>query len=188
VKERIRIMKISARKMFKNTTIGAGLGAVGGGIYGGMKAYQEIQNLPVDRVELGGYERPIYVEKPIPFSHNDEYGQFVLRNPDGTIQMEYVSPKVVEGHGTAVSTQKTHNIYEPDQARVFHDGMYLDEVVDYKPVGTWTEPVVKFEHGVNVAGSILEYAAAGALLGGIGGALVTLAMSSDKEEQGETTK
>jgi len=53
------------RKMFKGASVGAGLGAIGGGVYGNMKANDLISNPPVDKVEIGGYERPMFLQKTV---------------------------------------------------------------------------------------------------------------------------
>lgn len=194
-------MKPLGQKMFKGAAIGGGVGAVAGGIYGGIKANQEIKSLPVDTVEIKGFDKPMYETRTVGNNmhvnidfENPEYShvsshrttaEFPLKNPDGSVKMEHIPARTVRGHGEAVVSEVVHDIKEPVDAHTstyggsnFGDGVSVNQYtsVDYRTIGHWTEPVVKFETGVSMAGNILGYAAAGLVVGGIGGALVSLAL------------
>ena len=182
--------KSIGNKMFTGAKIGGGLGAVGGGIYGGIKASQKINDIPVDTVELKGYEKPVFETKPIAKEYHTvvrttKTAEFPVRNPDGSLKMEQVPAKTVEGRGTPVFGEKVHEIKEPIKAVQTHflgnDEGFINynqfTNIEYENIGTWSEPTVRFDHGVNVGGYVLGYAAAGAAIGGLGGALVALATS-----------
>jgi len=178
------------KKMFGGASTGAALGAVGGGIYGGIKAQQEVNTVPVDKVELRGYDKPVYESRPVAkemhgIFQTTKTAEFPVRNTDGSLKMEHMPSRTVEGRGKPVFGEINHEIKEPYKAVQSHwlgnDEGFVNynefTSVKYDTVGTWTEPTVRFEHGVNVGGYILGYAAAGAVIGGIGGALVGLATS-----------
>jgi len=175
--------KSIGQKMFKGAAIGAGVGAVGGGIYGGIKANQEIQKVPVDSIELRSYEKPVYEYK---YFERGKSADFPLKNPDGSFKMETVPSETVSGHGKPVLYEVKHPIQEPVRVRTYTRKKHSYEVgigdyktekkVVYETTGSWEEPRVRFDHGVNVIGYVLGYAAAGAVLGGIGGALINLAI------------
>ena len=51
-------MKSIGGKMFKGAAIGGGLGGIGGGIYGNLKAQEIIDAQPYDSVEIRGGKMP----------------------------------------------------------------------------------------------------------------------------------
>jgi hypothetical protein len=189
--------------MFVGAGVGAGVGAVAGGIYGGIQAHQKIESLPLNSVQLPGYQQPLYEDRVvgsntnfrIDFTGENPYGngyssyqvtaRFPLHNPDGSVKMDNVAPRTVAGHGTPVRTDAQVPIKEPTGATV---QTYVDDnggtgvstssqtTVHYRTVGTYVEPQVKFETGVSTLGHVLGYAAAGAVLGAVGGALVGAAL------------
>lgn len=188
-------------KMFTGAGIGAAAGAIGGGIYGGIKAHQKIENLPTETVTLPGYDRPLYEERyvgrdshiNIDFSGDgysgahsyDVTAKFPLKNADGSVKMEHIPSQNITGHGKAVINDKMHPIQEPSGVRThtnvgnnYGDGVNVNShtTVDYKTIGYWKEPTVEFETGVSRFGHIMGYAAAGAVVGALGGALVAAAI------------
>lgn len=185
------------KKLFKNAAIGGGIGAVGGGIFGGVKAKQKIDALPRDTVTLESYEKPVMERVKVGRNsftdgkYNGEpgtkkYADAPARNPDGAIKMEAVPEQTVEGPLKGRVEHRSHDIREPVGIRSYRKKVEIGDVSYYKrkwrvrygTVGEWTEPVAVFEHGVNVAGRVLGYAAAGMAVGATGGALVTLALET----------
>ena len=190
------------KKMFKGAAIGGGAGALAGGIYGGIKAKGEINSLPVDTVEVGAYDKPLYETRTVANNmhvnidfDNPEFSgvsshrttaEFPLKNPDGSVKMEHIPARTVTGHGEGRINEVVHDIKEPVGTSTSTyggtgysgDGVNVNQytTVDYRTIGHWTEPVVKFDTGVSMAGNILGFAAAGAAIGGIGGAVVALAL------------
>ena len=184
------------KKMFSGAKVGAGIGALGGGIYGGIKAQQKINALPVDKVELGGYDKPVYETRPVAKEMHGVFqstktAEFPVRNPDGSLKMEHVPSQIIEGRGEPVFSERSHDIKEPIKAIQSHflgndEGLinYNEFTrVEYGKVGTWSEPLVSFDHGVNVLGNVLGYAAAGAVLGGVGGAIVGAAIGAAGKDE-----
>ena len=188
------IMSTIGNRMFKGATVGAGLGAVGGGIYGAIKAQNLIDNPPVDTVEIGGYERPMFVERTV--GGNFHFGwdgvdagrvkaTFPVQNANGTIKTEYISPQSETGLGKGSVEWIEHDILEPQVSRDINGsgGLNTRTHVDYVPTGeTWLEPSVKFDTSVNKGAHILGYAAVGALAGGVGGALVAAAIGGKDDK------
>lgn len=191
------------RKMFVGAGIGAGVGAVAGGIYGGISANAKIENLPTETVTLSGHQRPLYEERAvgrntstrIDFTGDAPLGnghssytvtaKYPMRNADGSLQMEQIPARQVTGHGRPVTTELQHEIREPSGVRTnthvgdnYGDGVNADTytTVDYRTVGYWKEPVVRFETGVSTFGHIAGYAALGLTAGAIGGGLIAVAL------------
>lgn len=186
-------MNTIGKRMFKGATVGAGLGAVGGGVYGYMKAQDLIDNPPVDTVSIDGYERPMFVERTVGGNFHMGWdgidisktkATFPVRNADGSLDMEFVKHELVSGEGKGTLTWVEHEVKEPVIDRDLHHrgGLNTTTKVQYMPTGeTWFEPEVTFDQTVNVAEHIATYAAFGALAGGVGGALVALAVGGGKE-------
>ena len=181
--------------MFKGAAIGGGLGGIGGGAFGYMKAQDLIENPPVDTVEIGGYERPMFVERTVGGNFHlgwdgvkvsGSKATFPVQNADGTYRMEYVKPDTVTGQGKGSVEWVEHDICEPviDRDLNHSGGLNTRTDVYYRPTGeTWVEPSVSFDASVNVAGHVLGYAVAGAALGGVGGAIVAAAINGGKDKE-----
>lgn len=113
-------MKCTAGKMFKGTLAGAGLGTIGGAIYGNIKAQEQIDLEPYDSVDIRGGKFP-----SIDFREHW----------DGSVSWKF----------------------NPGQAPEVN--------------------LVKSNEAAIRAENIMTYAAIGAVAGGVGGALVALAVS-----------
>ncbi len=113
-------MKCTAGKMFKGTLAGAGLGTIGGAIYGNIKAQEQIDLEPYDSVDIRGGKLP-------------EFG--FKEHWDGSVSWKFTP----------------------------------GEMPDIKAVKS-NEAEIRAEN-------IITYAAIGAVAGGVGGALVALAVS-----------
>jgi hypothetical protein len=189
-------------KMFKGAGLGAGVGAVGGGVYGYIKAQGEIEKLPTETVTLSKYDQPLYEEKIVGknidvdvnlenLKEGDTSGTHVtaydvkakypLKNPDGTVKMDHMPARTITGHGKAIMSEVSHPIEEPSNIGSYQSagdnygngvGYNKYTTVEYRTIGHWLEPTVNFETGVSLVGNILGYAAAFAVAGGIGGAVI----------------
>lgn len=192
------------RKMFSGAGVGAGVGAVAGGIYGGIQAQQKIEQLPVNQVELPAYDRPMYEDRVVGrdsytridfdntymngHSSHDVTARFPLMNPDGSVRMEHIPAQTIQGHGRPIVNSLQHPIQEPTNVTTHtnidnYSGVGINQHtnVSYRTIGYWQEPQVDFETGVSRFGHIAGYAAAGAALGAVGGALVAAALQKASE-------
>lgn len=193
------------KTMFGAGAIGAGAGFIGGGIYGVHKANQKIKELPTDTVTLGAHETPIMEERvvgnrtwvtvdnydydgdgntdsSVPNIHTNQVtADYPLKNADGTVQMEHHPAKTVTDHGKAIVTEKEHSIREPynisNNTYISEGFSCVDVNVDYRTIGHYTVPEVRFETGVSKFGHFMAYGLGGAAIGGVAGALVGLAMN-----------
>ena len=130
----------------------------------------------------GAYNHDVVVDTPV-------------KNMDGSIKMEHVPEQTVTDHGKAIVGSKQVPIKEPcnvstgtttqigsytetDANNNTHTYNYVDvhNYVNYdmKTVGSYTQPTVKFETGVNSAGIILTNVAMFAAIGGAIGAVATI--------------
>lgn len=180
-------MKSLGNKLFKNAAIGGGAGAVGGGIFGAIKAQKKIDALPTQEVNVDSYQRPVFEEQQI--GENTMFDQFdekykepiiarvPVRNEDGSLKMETAPERTVTGKGEAIRGSRTHDIETPDYlATRPKEDSHEYKVVRYRKIGEWEEPMIRFDTGVSRIAHVFGYAAAGMAIGATGGALVTLAL------------
>ncbi len=220
------------KKVLTGAAIGAGIGAVGGAVYGNYLAQKEIEKVPVESVTLS-WKEPVYEHKVIgripedyyepafggigwghhntptepvirPVPVKDETGKVVYRN----------ITKTFTGHGKPFVQWNTKEVREPIfngwDERVVADydvETYVDsegnthtyqEVrgywhyfyprIRYNVIDTYQVPDVKFEHGVNVAGKVLTYAALGAVIGGVAGGVIAALLDSTSSPKGAKEK
>ncbi len=129
-----------------------------------------------------------------------------LKDADGNVVYHNVT-KTFTDHGNPVVHWETKEVKEPifkgwneetiadtdTYSYVDEDGnVHTYEEIDgywhrfypkisYKTIDTYQAPRVEFEHGVNVMGKVLTYAAIGAVIGGVTGGVIAALVEATKD-------